>query len=322
MRQPNVFTLAETRLSRRRLLSASTAIASSGLAVLGAERLVGRGGSAFAQDATPAQARQTGPSVKVVSPASGQQITSKNIDVTVEVKNFTLDCSKSGRPDEKGIGHIHAMIDGMSMAQLTNFYCDKTFTIPGDGLAPGKHTLIIALATNTHAPLMETAQKVEIDYQPASAVPLPEGNYTGQPSVGLVSPGDGATVPPKFTVEVKPVNFKPTEALEGKGNVPGYGHYHVFVDTPMNGMGMMAMSTPMVGKEATPGGAMSDMQMMSMAGMVAMPGSNSFKLDLSAWGPGKHTIWIEPVQDDHTMFKDFGHVEFIVVVDENATPVS
>ena len=268
------------------------------------------------------QARQAKASLKVVSPTPGQKITSENIEVTVDLQNFMLDCSKSGRPDEDGIGHIHAMIDGMSMAQLTNFYCDKTFTIPGDGLAPGKHTLIITLATNTHLPLMETAQKVEIDYQPAKPVPLPKGNFTGQPGVELVSPSDGATVPPTFKIEVKPVNFEPTAALEGKGNVPGYGHYHVFVDTPMNGMGMMGMSTPMAGMAGTPESGMGGMQMMSMAGMVAMPGTNSFELDLSAWGPGKHTIWIEPVQNDHTKFEDFGHVEFTVVVDENATPAS
>ncbi|MGI8483070.1 MAG: hypothetical protein ACR2OU_02260 [Thermomicrobiales bacterium] len=268
------------------------------------------------------QARQADPSLKIVSPTPGQKITSENIEVTIDLQNFMLDCTKSGRPDEDGIGHIHAMVDGMSMAQLTNFYCDKSFTIPGDGLAPGKHTLMIVLATNTHGGLMKSAQKVEIDFQPTNPVPLPEGNFTGQPSIKLVSPSDGATVPPKFTVEVEPVNFEPTEALEGKGNVPGYGHFHVFVDTPMDGMGMMEMSTPIAATEGTPEGAMDNTQMMSMAGMVAMPGTKSFELDLIAWGPGKHTIWIEPVQNDHTMFADFGHVEFTVMMDENATPAS
>ena len=267
--------------------------------------------------ALPTEAQSAGPSLTVVSPTAGQQITAENIDVTVKVENFTIDCSKTGRPDEEGVGHIHAMIDGMSMAQLTNFYCGDTFTIPGDGLTPGKHTVVITLATNTHMDLMETAQQVEIDYEPANAVALPEGDFTGQPGVELVSPTEGATVPPTFTVEVKPVNFEPAEALEGKGNVPGYGHYHVFVDTDMSGMGMMQMSTPMADMAATPEAGMNGMAMMSMAGMVAMPGTNTFELDLSAWGPGEHTIWIEPVQNDHTMFEDFGHVEFTVVVDED-----
>ncbi|MEZ4626372.1 MAG: hypothetical protein R2843_16605 [Thermomicrobiales bacterium] len=69
---------------------------------------------------------------------------------------------------------------------------------------------------------------------------------------------------------------------------------------------------------ASPEADMHDVAMMSMAGMVLMPGTNSFDLDLTAWGPGNHTIWIEPVQNDHTMFAEFGHVEFTVNVDEAA----
>lgn len=267
-----------------------------------------------------AVAKEPSPSLEILSPVGGEVVTGNDIEVTVKVTGFTIDCAQAGRPDKDGVGHIHFMIDGMSMAQLSNFYCADTFTIPGDGLAPGKHTLVIDLASNTHMDLMDTAQQVEIDYQPANPVALPQGNLTGQPSVDLVSPSDNATVSPTFTVEVKPVNFEPDGALEGKGNVPGYGHYHVFVDTDMSGMGMMAMSTPMATMGATPEDGMNDMAMMSMAGMVAMPGTNTFELDLSAWGPGEHTIWIEPVQNDHTMFEDFGHIEFTVVVDEHATP--
>jgi len=35
---------------------------------------------------------------------------------------------------------------------------------------------------------------------------------------------DGESVAPEFTVNVTPINFKPSAALEGKQNVPGYGH--------------------------------------------------------------------------------------------------
>jgi LPXTG-motif cell wall-anchored protein len=99
--------------------------------------------------------------------------------------------------------------------------------------------------------------------------------------VQVVSPADSATVGPKFTVQVKPTNFTPMTDLEGKPNLKGYGHYHVFVD-----MNMSAMA----------GGG----EMMSMAGMVLMPGSNTFDVDLSAWPAGKHTLTVELVQNDHT----------------------
>ena len=266
------------------------------------------------------------PTIEVVSPQPGETVTSDDIDVQVKVGDFTVDCAKAGRPNEDGVGHIHLMIDGMSMAQLANFYCGDSFTVPGDGLTPGKHTFIIDLATNDHVDMMDTAQEVEIDYQPANPVALPEAEDKGTPGVELVSPTDGATVPPTFTIEVKPVNFEPSQNLEGKQNVPGYGHWHVFVDTPMGGMMMndiamegtpgaeeeMAMGTPMAE------GEMGDMHMMAMGGMILMPGTNSFDVDLSAWEPGEHTIFIEPVQNDHTNFADFGHVEFTVTVDPSA----
>jgi hypothetical protein len=40
--------------------------------------------------------------------------------------------------------------------------------------------------------------------------------------------------------------------------------------------------------------------MMSMAGMIGMPGSDNVPLDLRAWPNGQHTITVEPVQNDHT----------------------
>ncbi len=260
---------------------------------------------------------QGAPAIEILNPAPGATVTTDDIAVQVRISNFTVDCAQAGRPDAEGVGHIHVMLDGMTMATLTNFYCQEQFTIPGDGITPGKHTLIVDLATNTHVDMVDTARMVEFDFQPANPKPLPAASDQGEPGVELVSPADGAEVLSTFTVEVKPINFIPSEALEGKQNVPGYGHYHVFVDTDM-AMGMMDMSAtpaePMdtpAGMGGTPEGAM---HTMAMAGMVLMPGSNTFELDLTAWGPGKHTIWIEPVQNDHTQFETFGHVEFTVTV--------
>lgn len=259
-------------------------------------------------------AAQDAASIEIVSPAAGAQVTTDDIDVTVKVSNFTIDCTQAGRPDKDGEGHIHAMVDGMTMATLSNFYCADTFTISGVGLTPGKHTLIIDLATNTHLDMMETAQEIEIDYQPATVRPLPAANDRGEPGVELVSASDGAEVSAKFAVEVKPINFEPSAGLEGKQNVPGYGHYHVFVDTDMAMMSTGMEGSPEAGMMGSPEAGMSGEAMMGMPGMVLMPGTNTFDLDLTAWGPGEHTIWIEPVQNDHTTFESFGHVEFKITV--------
>jgi LPXTG-motif cell wall-anchored protein len=222
------------------------------------------------------------PAIKVMSPAAGEKITSTDIPVTVEVANFKLSSEHVGLPDKAGEGHIHVMIDGMNMGVLFNFYTTTSFTLPGQGIAPGKHKLNFDLASNTHVDMEDTVQEVEIDYQPTSPKAAPEAiANAGTPDVQVVSPSDGATVGPKFTIQVKPTNFTSSLELEGKPNLKGYGHYHVFVDMPAMTEGG--------------GGAM-----MSMAGMVLMPGSDSFDVDLSAWPAGKHTLTVELVQNDHT----------------------
>jgi LPXTG-motif cell wall-anchored protein len=221
------------------------------------------------------------PAIKVMSPAAGATVTSTDIRVQVEVSNFTLAPKAAGLPDKAGEGHIHVMIDGMNMGVLFNFYTTSSFTLPGTGIAPGKHKLIFDLSSNTHMDMEDTVQEIEIDYQPTSpkAAPAPVAN-AGTPSVQVLAPADGATVGSKFAVKVQPTDFTVATDLEGKPNLKGYGHYHVFVDMDMSAM---------------QGGAM-----MSMAGMVLMPGSNAFDLDLSVWPAGKHTIVVEPVQNDHS----------------------
>lgn len=217
--------------------------------------------------------------MKVVSPQEGSRVATIDIPVKVDVSNFKLSPEHVGMPDVKDEGHIHVMLDGMNMGVLFNFYTAPNFTLPGRGIAPGRHTLIFDLASNTHMDFEKTVQKVSIDYEPARPAPAPApAANVGRPAVKVVSPRDGATVGPKFEIKVAPANFSPALDLEGKRNLAGYGHYHVFVD----------MKAP------------APDEMMSMAGMVGMPGSNTIPVDLSAWSNGKHVITIMPVQNDHT----------------------
>lgn len=224
----------------------------------------------------------TNGSLRIVSPRDGETVTTTDIPVKVAVKNFNLSAAHVGMPDVDGEGHVHVMLDGMNMGVLFNFYTAPQFTLPGRGVKPGPHTLIFDLASNTHMDFENTVQKVNINYQPATAeaAPGPAAN-AGAPAVRITAPADGAVVGPKFAVNVEPANFTPSLGLEGKPNVKGYGHYHVFVDMNMSSADM-------------PGG------MMSMAGMIAMPGGNTIPIDLTAWKDGIHHITVEPVQDDHT----------------------
>ena len=225
---------------------------------------------------------QARPSLTVLSPADGDTVTSTDIPVTVQVSNFTLSAADVGRPDQAGEGHIHVMLDGMNMGVLFNFYTSPSFVLPGQGITPGPHTLTFDLASNTHEDMEDTVTNLTIQYQPPTPKPAPEpGPTAGAPEVSIVWPPSGATVGPVFTLQVTRQNFVPSLELEGKPNLAGYGHYHVFVDMDMSSMNQ-------------PGG------MMSMAGMIGMPGSDSIPVDLRAWPDGQHTLTVEPVQDDHT----------------------
>ena len=220
-------------------------------------------------------------SLRVISPANGARITTTDIPVRVAVSNFRVSSANVGRPDVPNEGHIHVMVDGMTMGKLFNFYTTPDFTLLGRGLTPGQHTLIFDLASNTHEDFENTAQKVTINYQPRSAAAMPPPFPNAHPpEVKITSPPDGATVGPKFTVTTQTPGFRPDISMEGKDNVPGYGHLHVFVDMKI--------------EEMKPG------EMMSMAGMVGMPGENTFPVDLAGWPAGPHTLTVEAVQDDHT----------------------
>jgi len=223
---------------------------------------------------------QAKPSLSVISPSNGDTVTSTDIPVSVQVSNFTLSPADVGLPDKDGEGHIHVMLDGMNMGVLINFYTGPTFTLPGQGINPGQHALTFDLASNTHVDMEDTVTSVTINYQPATAMAAPPATASNAtPAVTITWPPDGATLGPVFTLQVSKNNFMPMLGLEGKPNLAGYGHYHVFVDLDMSGM---------------LGG------MMSEAGMIGMPATDSIPVDLRAWPNGRHTITVEPVQNDHT----------------------
>ena len=249
---------------------------------------------------------QAKPSITVISPSNGDTVTSTDIPVRAQVSNFTLSAANVGMPDKDGEGHIHVMLDGMNMGVLFNFYTTPNFTLPGQAMKPGQHTLTFDLASNTHEDMEDTVTSVTINYQPLTAQPAPQASPSSRaPEVSIVWPPDGATVGPLFTLQVNKTNFFPSLELEGKPNLAGYGHYHVFVDMPM-----MDMS----------GGGGQDMGgMMSMAGMIAMVGNDSIPVDLRAWSNGKHTITVEAVQNDHTPIQGAKEAMITITLQGQAT---
>jgi hypothetical protein len=235
-------------------------------------------------DPAPARVRATqsgSPAIRIVSPASGRTLTTDDIAVTFDVADFTVDCTQSGRPEQAGVGHIHVMVDGL----LVNLGCAERFTISGYGLASGTHTLVALLADNRHHNLVKS-NEITIDYRPEHPQPLPRGIALGTPGAQLVSPPDGATVPVKFAVVVNAVNFVPVGDLSAKPNVAGYGQWLVRIDGHDVSYGL----------------------------------GTTFDVDLTAWGPGRHTIAVLPVQNDHHGFAGVAPLEFQVILAAAATP--
>ncbi|MBI3971111.1 MAG: hypothetical protein HY332_07455 [Chloroflexi bacterium] len=227
--------------------------------------------------------------MNIAFPTDGAVVTTKDIPVRVAVADFTIACDEAGLADRAGVGHIHVMLDGMTMAQLTNFYCTQNFWLSGQGLQPGQHTLAIDLSTNLHADMMETAQNVTFLYQPSSLPErLPAPGPARGAAVAITAPAEGATVGPQLELQVQATRFTASCDLEGKQNVLGFGHYHVFVDQDL------AIPMDM------------SMAMMEMPGMISMPCGNTIPVDLGAWPSGQHTISVELEQNDHTPLMEPG----------------
>lgn len=224
----------------------------------------------------PAASAEGTPSITVVAPAPGATITTTDIPVQVKTSGIDTSCQWIGTADQAGQGNIHAFLDKASLGTLINIYCGtNTFTISGEGITPGKHTLFIDLASNTHADMADTMQQVAFDYQPATPKPLPAAKAAGAtPTIQILSPADGATVDSQLTLQLKSENFTPSCDLEGKPAVAGYGHFHVVIDAE---------------KASSP-----------LAGLVVMPCQSSVPLDLSGWSAGEHTITVALAQNDHT----------------------
>ena len=170
----------------------------------------------------PTVLAQSKPSLAVLSPGNGDTITSTDIPVSVQVSNFALSPADVGLPDKDGEGHIHVMLDGMNMGVLFNVYTSSTFTLPGQGIKAGQHTLTCDLASNTHMDMEDTVTSVTVNYQPLTAQPLPQATSpAGSPEVSIAWPPNGAVVGPQFTLQLKHDSFTPTLELEGKSNLGG-----------------------------------------------------------------------------------------------------
>lgn len=191
-------------------------------------------GAAMAQsDEAPASPAMT---VEVSGLGSGDVVTGNRVDITVSAIGFELS-NTAGTPPLEGKGHYHLILDG----GLINMFTTPEASVGLQNVSPGPHSLMVVPAMNDHMESMEGAVAIDFDYQPAE--PLAEitadADPAAAPTVTIVSPAPGEVVSGEFDVVVATTDLTLSESLLGKPNVPGYGHWHLFVDAA-EGMGTMA----------------------------------------------------------------------------------
>lgn len=236
------------------MIHTTTRPARAGLA-LAVLALVAAAAPAVAQtddDAAPTMA------VEVSGLSAGETVSGNTIDLTVQPVGYELSNTAGTAPVE-GKGHYHVILDG----GLINMFATPEASVSLQNVAPGPHTLMVVPAMNDHMEAMDGAAAIEFDYQPTE--PLPEISAPevdgSSPAVELVAPATGTEVsgPVEFTITAS--GFTLSEALLGKPNVPGFGHWHLFVDAA-EGMDTMA----------------------------GMSGTDTLVYDTSGLTPGPHTF--------------------------------
>jgi uncharacterized cupredoxin-like copper-binding protein len=209
--------------------------------------------------------------VEVSGIESGAVITANEIAFSVSPVGYEFSAAHAGTPPVDGVGHYHVVLDG----GLINMFTGPEASISLQNVATGPHQLMVVPAMNNHMPVTEGAVAIEFDYQPAE--PLEEitssASAGGAPAVTIVSPAAGETVSGDFEMTIETTDFELSEALLGKPNVDGIGHWHVFIDA-VEGMGTM----------------------------MGMAGTDSYTVSTETLSPGTHTFYAVLVNNLHGPF--------------------
>ena len=241
-----------TRPARLAVLISTLALAVSAVAV-------------SAQDEAPAMA------VEVSGIETGAVVTDNELAFTVSPLGYEFSAAAGTAPVE-GQGHYHVVLDG----GLIDMFTTPDASVSLQNVAPGPHTLMVVPAMNDHMPVTEGAVAIEFEYQPGEPleeITSAEGAAGGAPTVTITSPAAGETVSGDFELTIETTDFELSEALLGKPNVDGIGHWHLFVDA-VEGMGTM----------------------------MGMAGTDTFTVSTAALSPGSHTFYAVLVDNLHAPF--------------------
>ncbi len=222
--------------------------------------------------------------VKIQSPASGFVLKANTLTIHVQA-NYRLSAAWSGKPVRPGVGHYHVLLD----KSLINMFATPTARVSMQNVSPGPHTLTVVPALDDHQEVLQNAESISFTYRPTHRLaPITGSAATGQPSLSILAPADGATVSGQFTVKAAFSNFQVSSVLMGKPDVPGYGHWHVNLDS---------VSGPMMG----------------MGSMLGMSGTNTFLVSTAGLAPGStHTLFALLTDNGHAPLGIMAKIQFTV----------
>jgi plastocyanin len=245
---------------------------------------------------TPTSSPTTKATIMIMSPTSGVIPQIGDVTVTVKVLDFNL-VEKLGKPNVAGEGHIHYFVDvdapttpGQPAVTDAGTYAATTATsYTWHNIGGGPHKFSVELVNNDHTPLSPPiVASVSVNV-------LPE---IGPASLVILSPKDGAVVPPgDIKVDIQVSNFNIVDK-QGQANVSHEGHVHYYLDVE-------APTAP--GQPAIPS-----------SGVWAHVAATTYTFGNVA--AGTHTISVELINNDHTPLEPPVVAKININVQASTTP--
>ncbi|MEZ4661173.1 MAG: DUF4399 domain-containing protein [Caldilineaceae bacterium] len=172
------------------------------------------------------QSSADGPNVAFAAPLDGATVPPK-FEVDMLANGLTVE--PAGDIHE-GAGHFHILVDTDFVPAGDVIITDDQHLHYGKGqitttleLAPGEHVLRLQFANGAHIALEGDQYRDEITVNVQADARTLDG-----PGVAFAAPLDGATVPPKFEVDMLANGL----TVEPAGDIhAGAGHFHILVDT-------------------------------------------------------------------------------------------
>ena len=158
------------------------------------------------------------PSISISKPTDGAWFYGSDLEVMVDIDDLMMNSSAIGGNKTPGEGHWHLYING----DLIGPYTEDMVML--SDLPAGHHELKVMLVNNDHTPIMpEAMAMVEFHLLPV-------------PSIEIVSPQNDTTIDRSsldLVVEVE--DFSLNSSAIGGDNMPGEGHYHIYINDELVG---------------------------------------------------------------------------------------